>query len=84
MHQPPVKLQVMLYLAEALPSGRDVWTIENHFPSVRVRTVLARLERDGFVRGEVEGTRRHGKVYYRTGKQLGPQQKLDAFEVIVA
>lgn len=79
MQQIPVGLRVLMFITEAGNEGRHLWDVERVFPDSQVRTILTRLEQKGLVRTGIDGNRRHGKLYIRTGMQLGPQQKLEVF-----
>lgn len=65
--------------------GVFVWEIERRFPARRVRISVGRLVRKGFLR-EISIPRgvKVSTKYARTGKQLGPQQKLEVFVEVEA
>jgi hypothetical protein len=63
--------------------GFYAWDIERDFPTRRVRTSLNRLVDRGLLRAE---QRANGALcivkFYRTGKPLGPDQKLEVFVTV--
>ena len=85
MLQRSLKIEILLYLASRGMQGARVWDIERAFPDRRVRSSVRALIASGHVRVEYEA---HGvtrwEKYFRTGKTLGPQQKLEAFVEVPA
>ena len=72
-------------LIDPANEGVYAWDIEREFPTRRVRTSLNRLVEMGLLREEAKGK---GVVvcvrYFRTGKPLGPDQKLEVFITVGA
>ena len=85
MLQRSLRIDITLYLASRGEQGAWIWDIERAFPDRRVRSSVRALIASGHVRVEYEA---HGvtrwEKYFRTGKPLGPQQKLEVFVEVPA
>ena len=86
MLQRSLRIDITLYLASRGEQGAWIWDIERAFPSRRVRTSIRALVDGGLVRVENQavGSPTPRYRYFRTGKPLGPQQKLEVFVEVPA